>query len=174
VINGPHPDLARTASRDSWVYEGGACERDNFYVACGFTSGHRRVRRGGRGDGGNGSSRASPALDLWAFDVRRFGSITWSAKYLAESQRRQLLRYYQIHYPIEELFIRTRRQAARALSLAGREERRVRLRRFGWERPNWFAPAGTDAVDKPTFEGRPNWFSVRSATNVAPRASAPC
>ena len=30
--------------------------------------------------------------------------------------------------------------------------------RFGWERPNWFAPAGTEAIDKPSFESRPNWF----------------
>jgi 4-methylaminobutanoate oxidase (formaldehyde-forming) len=30
--------------------------------------------------------------------------------------------------------------------------------RFGWERPNWFAPAGMEARDEPAFEGRPNWF----------------
>ena len=30
--------------------------------------------------------------------------------------------------------------------------------RFGWERPNWFAPAGMEPVDQPSFEQRPNWF----------------
>jgi len=31
--------------------------------------------------------------------------------------------------------------------------------RFGWERPNWFAPAGVEPVDRPSFEQRPNWFA---------------
>jgi 4-methylaminobutanoate oxidase (formaldehyde-forming) len=29
--------------------------------------------------------------------------------------------------------------------------------RGGWERPNWFAPAGTEAVDRPSFT-EPNWW----------------
>jgi 4-methylaminobutanoate oxidase (formaldehyde-forming) len=29
--------------------------------------------------------------------------------------------------------------------------------RGGWERPNWFAPEGIEAVDRPSF-GAPNWF----------------
>ena len=29
--------------------------------------------------------------------------------------------------------------------------------RGGWERPNWFAPEGVDAEDRPSF-ARPNWF----------------
>ena len=31
--------------------------------------------------------------------------------------------------------------------------------RAGWERPNWFAPAGVEPVDVPSFEDKPNWFS---------------
>lgn len=29
--------------------------------------------------------------------------------------------------------------------------------RGGWERPTWFAPAGVEPIDRPSF-GRPNWF----------------
>ena len=32
--------------------------------------------------------------------------------------------------------------------------------KFGWERPNWFAPPGSERVDRPSFEGKPNWFDA--------------
>jgi sarcosine dehydrogenase len=151
VINGPIP-----ISPDGEPIMGLAPERDNFYVACGFTSGIAA-------SGGAGKAMAEwivegePGLDLWAFDVRRFGSHHMSAKYLAERSVDSYWRYYQIHYPIEELLsARGGRRSPLYPLLAAKNA--VFGSRFGWERPNWFAPAGTDAVDRPTFEGRPNWF----------------
>ena len=44
--------------------------------------------------------------------------------------------------------------------------------RFGWERPNWFAPAGTEPVDRPSFENRPNWFGPVAAECKAARERA--
>ena len=32
--------------------------------------------------------------------------------------------------------------------------------KFGWERPNWFAAAGAERVDRPSFEAKPNWFDA--------------
>ena len=151
VINGPIP-----ISPDGEPIMGLAPERDNFYVACGFTSGIAA-------SGGAGKAMAEwivegePGLDLWAFDVRRFGSHHMSAKYLAERSVDSYWRYYQIHYPIEELHsARGGRRSPIYPLLAAKNA--VFGSRFGWERPNWFAPAGTDAVDKPSFEARPNWF----------------
>ena len=151
VINGPIP-----ISPDGEPIMGLAPERDNFYVACGFTSGIAA-------SGGAGKAMAewivegAPGLDLWAFDVRRFGSHHMSAKYLAERSVDSYWRYYQIHYPIEELLsARGGRRSPLYPLLAAKNA--VFGSRFGWERPNWFAPAGSEAIDRPSFEARPNWF----------------
>jgi sarcosine dehydrogenase len=151
VINGPIP-----ISPDGEPIMGLAPERDNFYVACGFTSGIAA-------SGGAGKAMAEwivegePGLDLWAFDVRRFGQHHMSAKYLAERSVDSYWRYYQIHYPIEELTsARGGRRSPLYPLLAAKNA--VFGSRFGWERPNWFAPQGSEAVDRPSFEQRPNWF----------------
>ena len=151
IINGAIP-----ISPDGEPIMGLAPERDNVYVACGFTSGIAA-------SGGAGKAMAEwivegePGLDLWAFDVRRFGSHHMSARYLAERSVDSYWRYYQIHYPIEELeSARGGRRSPLYPVLKGKNA--VFGSRFGWERPNWFAPAGTEAIDKPSFESRPNWF----------------
>ncbi|MGD9883548.1 MAG: FAD-dependent oxidoreductase [Reyranella sp.] len=153
VINGPIP-----ISPDGEPIMGLAPERDNFYVACGFTSGIAA-------SGGAGKAMAEwivegePGLDLWAFDVRRFGGHHMSAKYLAERSVDSYWRYYQIHYPIEELHTaRGGRRSPLYPLLAARNA--VFGSRFGWERPNWFAAVGSEAVDRPSFESRPNWFAA--------------
>jgi len=147
-----------------------APERDNFYVACGFTSGIAA-------SGGAGRAMAEwivegePGLDLWAFDVRRFGSHHMSAKYLAERSVDSYWRYYQIHYPIEELSsARGGRRSPLYPLLAAKNA--VFGSRFGWERANWFAPAGSEAIDKPSFEVRPNWFGPVGAECRAARERA--
>jgi sarcosine dehydrogenase len=165
VINGPIP-----ISPDGEPIMGLAPERDNFYVACGFTSGIAA-------SGGAGRAMAEwivegePGLDLWAFDVRRFGSHHMSAKYLAERSVDSYWRYYQIHYPIEELSsARGGRRSPLYPLLAAKNA--VFGSRFGWERPNWFAPAGSEAIDRPSFEGRPNWFAPVGAECRAARERA--
>src|SRR5260370_24811420 len=88
VINGPIP-----ISPDGEPIMGLAPERDNFYVACGFTSGIAA-------SGGAGKAMAewivegAPALDLWAFDLRRFGSHHISANYLAARNLHHYRPYY--------------------------------------------------------------------------------
>ena len=165
VINGPIP-----ISPDGEPIMGLAPERDNFYLACGFTSGIAA-------SGGAGKAMAEwivegePGLDLWAFDVRRFGSHHMSARYLAERSVDSYWRYYQIHYPIEELTsARGGRRSPLYPLLAAKNA--VFGSRFGWERPNWFAPAGTEPVDKPSFESRPNWFGPVAAECQAARERA--
>ncbi|NDH61554.1 MAG: FAD-dependent oxidoreductase [Alphaproteobacteria bacterium] len=165
VINGPIP-----ISPDGEPIMGLAPERDNFYLACGFTSGIAA-------SGGAGKAMAEwivegePGLDLWAFDVRRFGNHHMSAKYLAERSVDSYWRYYQIHYPIEELASARGGRRSPLYSLL-KARNAVFGSRFGWERPNWFAPAGTEPVDRPSFENRPNWFGPVAAECKAARERA--
>ncbi|MBI3453514.1 MAG: FAD-dependent oxidoreductase [Rhodospirillales bacterium] len=152
LINGPIP-----ISPDGEPIMGRAPELDNFFVACGFTSGIAAA-------GGAGRAMAQwivhgePEFDLWAFDLRRFGTHHAGLRYLYERCVESYHRYYLIHWPAEE-------------TAAGRGGRRSPLyqilnergavfgARFGWERANWFAPAGVEAKDTLSLEGRPNWFA---------------
>jgi 4-methylaminobutanoate oxidase (formaldehyde-forming) len=140
---------------------------ENFYVACGFTAGIAA-------SGGAGAAMArwildgDPGMDLWTFDVRRFGRHHAGARYLEERAIEAYAHYYKIHWPGEE-------------SAAGRGLRRSPLyetlaragavygSRFGWERPNWFDPSGNSAGASPTFEGKPGWFDAVGAEHKAVR-----
>jgi len=150
LINGPIP-----VSADGEPILGLAPELDNFYLACGFTAGIA-------GSGGAGRAVANwivegdPGMDLWSFDARRFGPQHATRAVLSARAVESYGRYYLIHYPAEE------REAARGLRRsplyeALKAKNAVFGARFGWERPNWFAPAGSEPRDRPSF-GRPNWF----------------
>lgn len=151
VINGPIP-----VSADGEPIMGLAPELDNFYVACGFTAGI--AASGGAGDAmANWIMHGDPGLDLWPFDIRRFGAPHAQANFLQERAIEAYGSYYKIHWPGEE-------------SHAGRGLRRSPLHealkangarfgsKFGWERPNWFALDGTTSDETPSFEGKPGWF----------------
>jgi len=153
IINGPIP-----VSADGEPIMGLAPELDNFYVACGFTAGI--AASGGAGEAMcNWIMHGDPGLDLWAFDVRRFGAPHAQAKYLEERAVEAYGSYYKIHWPGEE-------------SHAGRGLRRSALHanlaasgaqfgsKFGWERPNWFALPGTTSTETPSFEGKPGWLDA--------------
>lgn len=162
LINGPIP-----VSADGEPVMGLAPGLDNFYVACGFTAGIAA-------SGGAGAAMArwildgDPGMDLWPFDVRRFGRHHAHARYLEERAIEAYAHYYQIHWPGEE-------------SATGRGLRRSPLyetlaragavygSRFGWERPNWFDPLGETAKAVPTFEGKPGWFDSVGAEHRAVR-----
>ncbi|KAB2848316.1 MAG: sarcosine dehydrogenase, partial [Hyphomicrobiaceae bacterium] len=80
-------------------------------------------------------------------------------RYLAERAIESYWRYYQIHWPIEEHEAgRGGRRSPLYQTLAAKGA--VFGSRFGWERANWFAPEGTERMDRPSFEGRPNWFAA--------------
>ncbi|MGQ0662404.1 MAG: GcvT family protein [Pseudomonadota bacterium] len=165
LICGPIP-----ISPDGEPILGRAPELDNFFVACGFTSGIAAA-------GGAGRALAQwvvhgePDLDLWAFDIRRFGHHHLGQRYLSERCVESYHRYYSIHWPAEEMSSgRGGRRSPLYQTLA--REGAVFGSRFGWERPNWFAPPGVAAKDEPSFEGRPNWFEPVGREHEAVRARA--
>ena len=130
---------------------------DNFYVACGFTAGI--AASGGAGLAmANMILHGDAGMDLWPFDVRRFSGVHAQPRYLETRAIEAYASYYKVHWPLEES------QAGRNLRLSPLHEKlksagAVFGSRAGWERPNWFAPAGAEGKDIPSFEDKPNWFS---------------
>ena len=131
-VNGPIP-----FSPDAEPLLGMTEDLDNFFHCCGFSAGIAAA-------GGAGRAMASwiidgdPGLDLWAFDVRRFGRPHSVPGYLEQRCVDAYANYYQVAFPNREV-------------AAGRGQRRSPLHdvlsargavfgaKFGWERPCWFA-----------------------------------
>jgi dimethylglycine dehydrogenase len=100
-------------------------------------------------------AHGQPSDSMWELDVRRFGPYAADRAYVAARAREVYEREYAIHYPEDEW------PAGRPLKVDPlyerlRERGAVFGERFGWERPLWFAPAGAEAVDRPSFR-EPNW-----------------
>ena len=136
-------------------------------MACGFTSGIAAA-------GGAGRAMAEwivqgyPEMDLWPFDLRRFGDFHSGTRALHERAVHAYGAYYHLHYPGEELTVA--RDARRSpLWQTLKQRGAVYGSKFGWERPNWF---GEDSVDQPEFRGQAELVRARRAPSIAPRASA--
>ena len=159
LINGPIP-----VSPDGEPIMGQAVERDNVFVACGFTSGIAAA-------GGAGRAMAEwivqgyPEMDLWPFDLRRFGVFHSGTRALHERAVHAYGSYYHLHYPGEELTVARDARRSPLWSIL-KERGAVYGSKFGWERPNWF---GLDQIERPSFEGKPNWFDAVSAEHRATR-----
>jgi dimethylglycine dehydrogenase len=81
-----------------------------------------------------------PSIDMMGVDPRRFGPYAGQG-YLIEKTEEAYAKVFTVHYPNEE------RAAARGLKRSPCHDRMADLGAvfgtvFGWERPNWFAPAG--------------------------------
>ncbi|MGH6861046.1 MAG: glycine cleavage T C-terminal barrel domain-containing protein, partial [Phyllobacterium sp.] len=97
-------------------------------------------------------------LDLWSVDIRRFSTLHRNRDWVRERTLEAYGKHYAIGFPHEEyasgrpaivspLYDRLKRHGA------------VFGSKLGWERPNWFAPAGTAAEDVYSM-GRQNWFEA--------------
>jgi sarcosine dehydrogenase len=162
LINGPIP-----VSPDGEPIMGRAIERDNVFVACGFTSGIAAAGGAGRAMA-EWILQGTPEMDLWPFDLRRFGDFHAGTRALHERAVHAYGSYYHLHYPGEELTVA--RDARRSpLWQILRERGAVYGSKFGWERPNWFAPSGMNMNDEPSFEGKPNWFDSVAGEHRATR-----
>ncbi len=165
VINGPIP-----VSADGEPIMGLAPELDNFYVACGFTAGI--AASGGAGLAmANTILHGDAGMDLWPFDVRRFGPVQAQPRYLEERAIEAYGAYYKIHWPGEEIHAG---RGLRRSPLHGHLQRAGAVfgSKSGWERPNWFATPNFDHGDIPSFEEKPNWFAHVGAEHKAIRERA--
>jgi sarcosine dehydrogenase len=138
-VNGPIP-----FSPDGEPLMGLTEDLDNLYHCCGFPAGIAAA-------GGAGLAMAGwivdgdPGLDLWPFDVRRFGRPHSVPAYLEQRCVDAYSRYYQVGYPNRELAA-PRGQRRSPLHDVLRSRGAAFGAKFGWERANWFAPAGAGAA----------------------------
>jgi 4-methylaminobutanoate oxidase (formaldehyde-forming) len=148
---------------------GEAPELKNCFVAAGMNS------IGLQSAGGIGKVMAEwirdghPPEDLWEVDVRRNMPFQGNRKYLRERVSETLGLLYATHWPFRQY------ETARGVRKSALHDRLVAKgachgESFGWERPNWYAPAGV----KPEYEysyGRQNWFEHSAAEHQAVRES---
>ena len=161
LVNGPIP-----YSADADFIMGKSPELDNAYVAAGFLYG---IAAGG----GAGRMMAEwivegePSLDLWPLDVRRFAYHHNTRHFMYPRAIELYGHHYKIAYPgLEHESARGIRRSPLYATL--KEKGAVYGSKAGWERPNWFAPTGMEAVDKPSFR-KPNWFEPVGAEHRAVR-----
>jgi 4-methylaminobutanoate oxidase (formaldehyde-forming) len=148
VINGPIP-----ISADGEPVMGLAGGYDNLFVACGFTSGI--AASGGAGKAmADWIASGDPGMDLWAFDLRRFGRPHGGLAYLRDAAIESYAKYYTIAWPEEE------RSAGRPLRRSPFHDVLARAGavhgvKFGHERPSYFLRPGEKAPPLETFERAP-------------------
>ncbi len=149
IINGP---IAYTPDGSPLV--GPAWGLKNFWISEGHSFGITAA-------GGSGWQLAEwivegePGIDLLDVDPRRFGPYA-NKTYTTAKNEEAYEHVFVIHYPDEE------RPAARPAKTSPCHDRlaargAVWGQRYGWERPNWFAPEGVTREDVWSFR-RSNYF----------------
>ena len=157
-------------TEDGMFILGEAPELRRFFVGTGFNA------FGIASAGGAGYALAEwilegqPPVDLWAADIKRFGAYHGSDNQVCARALEGQSHHFTIRWPHEEM------EAGRPLRLSP-IHRRLAARgacfgtKFGWERPNWFAPPGVEPRDGVSFE-RANWFPHVGEEHVACREAA--
>ena len=108
-----------------------------------------------------------PAIDAATLDVRRFAPEQANAGYLYERTRESLGRLYAMHWP----FLQP--DTARGLRRVPLYERLAAAgavfgETAGWERADWYAPAGTEPLYRYSF-GRQDWLDTVAQEHRAAR-----
>ena len=153
MINGPE-----SFTPDGNFILGAAPELKNFYVGAGFNA------FGIASGGGAGwvladwVAKDEAPMDLWVVDIRRFSDLHKNRKWTAERTLEAYGKHYTVGYPHEEY------QSGRPFIVSPLYDRLKKLNacfgsKLGWERPSWFAPAGTSPRDIYSM-GRQNWFAT--------------
>lgn len=163
VVTGPIP-----FSADGDFVMGPIPGLDNGFVASGCVVG---IAAGG-GIGKVMSEwilNGQPSLDLWPVDARRFGPHHGTKSYLYPRATEVYGDHYRLHPPGHEMPVgRGFRRSPLYTTL--KEQGAIYGAKFGWERANWFAPAGI-TEDEPSFD-RPNWFATVAEEHAAVRTAA--
>jgi dimethylglycine dehydrogenase len=100
-------------------------------------------------------TEGEPGIDMLAVDPRRYGPYT-SKRYVVAKNEETYRNVFVIHFPDEE------RADGRPAKTSPVYDKLARLgavfgQRYGWERANWFAPAGVERRDHWSFR-RSNYF----------------
>ena len=139
----------------------------NLFVAAGFNS------IGIQSAGGAGKVLADwmldghPPMDLWDVDVRRCMPFQRNRSYLKDRTVETLGLLYAMHWPFRQA------ETARGVRRSILHDRLLAKGACfgevaGWERPNWYAPAGVKAEYEYSY-GRQNWFDYSAQEHAAVR-----
>jgi 4-methylaminobutanoate oxidase (formaldehyde-forming) len=150
LLNGPE-----SFTPDGNFILGEAPGLSGYFVCAGFNS------SGIANSGGAGRLMAEwiaggeAPMDLWEVDIRRFGAFNANRKALAERTGETLGLHYAMRWPRQEL------QTARPLRTSPLYDLLSAKggswgSKFGWERANYFKPAG--AAEPAYGLGRPGWL----------------
>lgn len=110
-----------------------------------------------------------PPIDLWEVDIRRNMPFQGNRKYLRERVSESLGLLYATHWPYRQY------ATSRGVRKSALYDRLVAAgachgEAFGWERPNWYAPAGVAPEYQYSYR-RQNWFEYSAAEHHAVRSS---
>jgi sarcosine dehydrogenase len=162
LINGPE-----SFTPDGHFIMGRAPELDNFFVGAGFNA-HGIAAGGGAGRMlSEWILEGRPSLDLWSVDIRRFGDHHQQLDYVRDRTLELYGKHYSIAWPEDE-HASGRKLRVSPLYSRLEEQGAVFGSKFGWERANWFAPEGAEAIETPSF-GKPGWFEAVGAEHQAIR-----
>ena len=165
MING-----AESFTPDGNFILGPAPECANMYVGAGFNA------FGIASGGGAGWVLADwvmngeAPLDLWAVDIRRFSDLHRDRDWVAERTLEAYGKHYTVAFPHEE-YTSGRPHIVSPLYDRLKAAGGVFGSKLGWERPNWFAPAGVEPKDIYSM-GRQNWFDAVGEEHAHVRAHA--
>jgi sarcosine dehydrogenase len=151
MINGPE-----SFTPDGNFILGSAPECANMFVGAGFNA------FGIASGGGAGWVLAQwvvdgeAPLDLWVVDIRRFSEMHRDRDWVRDRTLEAYGKHYTIGFPHEE-YESGRPRIVSPLYDRLKKHNAVFGSKLGWERPNWFAPEGTEPRDVYSM-GRQNWF----------------
>lgn len=138
-----------------------------LFLACGFNS------IGIQSSGGAGKVVADwiidghPPMDVWDVDIRRMMPFQHNASYLRDRTVETLGLLYAMHWPYRQP------ETARGVRRSVLHDRLANRGACfgvvaGWERPNWYAPAGTAPEYRYSF-GRQHWLPLSGEEHRAVR-----
>lgn len=153
MINGPE-----SFTPDGNFILGVAPECSNMFVGAGFNA------FGIASGGGAGWVLAQwvvdgeAPLDLWVVDIRRFSGMHRDRQWVLDRTLEAYGKHYTVAFPHEE-YESGRPRLVSPLYERLKAHGAVFGSKLGWERPNWFAPEGTEGRDVYSM-GRQNWFDA--------------
>src|SRR4051812_5698606 len=154
---------------DNQFILGEAPELDGYFVGAGFNS------VGIATAGGAGRALAewiingAPTSDLAGVDIRRFAAFNGNNRWLHDRVAEVLGLHYEIPWPNREM--KTARPFRRSPVHHPLQAANANFgSRMGWERANFFAPAGVDPTIEYTW-GKPNWLAWSAAEQTNTRSA---
>ncbi|WP_027857904.1 GcvT family protein [Marinobacterium jannaschii] len=156
VVNGPI-----TYTPDGHPLIGPVHGYDNYFVCSGFNFGI--VQGGGAGHFmAQWIVNGHPELDLFELDPRRFGDYA-DHDYTVAKATEVYANEYQLGFP-NEYAMRPAKRGNKQSPVYPRHAGKGAVfgAYFGWERPSWFAPQGSDPREEHSFR-RSNWFDAVAA-----------